>query len=74
MNTPANTPARKTPPVQLGMRMPADLLRTLDEVRQAPGLSRSEVIVAALRAYLGVKSPAETLMFTEQKHREEPAS
>ena len=30
--------------------------------------------VAALRAYLGVKSPAETLMFTEQKRHEEPAS
>jgi metal-responsive CopG/Arc/MetJ family transcriptional regulator len=51
----------KTPPTsrQFGMRMPLDLIMALDRTCRDNRLRRAEIVVAALRAYLGVKSPAE---------------
>jgi hypothetical protein len=53
------TPTSKKPSIQTGLRIPQDLIERLDAIRG--GLTRTEVIVAALRRHLNVPSPAETI-------------
>lgn len=51
----------KPPSVQTGMRIPVDLAARMDALCAANGLTRTAIIVAALRAHLGVRAPAETI-------------
>jgi hypothetical protein len=44
------------------LRVPPDLIEVMDQhCRDAPGVFRTLIVIAALRAYLKVKAPAETI-------------
>lgn len=45
----------------ISLRLPTEVADQLDHVRLRDGLSRADVIVAALRDYLGVASPLDKL-------------
>ena len=54
--------------INTAVRIPPDLLGALDAAcAKRPGATRSSVIVAALRAYLKVKAPAEMIGDEEPK-------
>jgi hypothetical protein len=52
-------PIRKTPSTAVGLRLPFDLLRALDMACRINRLTRTRIIVAALRAHLKTPDPAE---------------
>jgi hypothetical protein len=52
-------PIKKTNGTAVGLRLPFDLIRALDMTCRINRLTRTRVIVAALRAHLKTPDPAE---------------
>lgn len=44
--------------VQLGVRLPVDLAETMDKLCESGDITRTDLVVAALRKHLGKPAPA----------------